>query len=536
MKRTLQSYFHSSALKDAESPALHIGEKYFSYGDLWHVSREVSRFLCSNLHGEGQHCVGVLCEKTLSAYAGLLGAMESGNIYVPLNPKLPLNRLEHIAKHARIKALIVDVRSVSKASQLLALLDDDIVTFLPENDCVPAELQNHAAFSAQSSNGHAVPRANGGAVEPAGGGRSYAYLLFTSGSTGAPKGVPVTHENASACIEAVCERFEIRNSDRFTQFSELSFDVSIGDIFLCWKAGACLYIPSFAEVMTPVEFAARHKLTVWSSVPTLANNVRALGALKPGSLSSLRYSFFCGEALPTALTRDWQAAAPSCVIVNFYGPTEAAIFSTFYVCDKRHDPAEDIVPLGVPLSGFRFRILREDSAPSDPEGGELLLSGPQVATGYWNDKSATGKAFVRIPDDETGQIWYRTGDRVSLNDRNELVFHGRCDRQVKMRGYRIELDEVEAILRRVTDSDLVAVIPVYANDGRCEDIVGFCDRGSGGEEEIRRQCSAHLPVYMVPRRIIRLDDFPRSTNGKLDYRLLATYTGGTFPASKPVEN
>jgi D-alanine--poly(phosphoribitol) ligase subunit 1 len=523
MKRTLQSYFHASASRDALRPALHIGERCFSYLDLQRASGKISGFLRDKLGDDGQHCVGILCEKSLSAYAGLLGAMDSGNIYVPLNPKLPLNRLEYIAKHAQIKALIVDSRSTGKASELLALLDRELVTYLPENEDVPAELQPYAAFSQtfneDASRGETVDRRELNPGEP-----HYAYLLYTSGTTGMPKGVPVTHENASACIEAVCERFDFHSSDRFTQFSELSFDVSIADIFLCWKAGACLYIPSFAELMMPVQFTARHQLTVWSSVPTLANNLRALGALKPDSLSTLRLAYFCGEALSTALMKEWQAAAPSGAIVNFYGPTEAAIFSTFYVYDPQHPPQDDVVPLGLPLAGFQCRILKDDPAASDPGTGELLLSGPQVVTGYWNNEAATKKAFIRLPEDETGQIWYRTGDRVSVNSHNDLLFHGRCDRQVKMRGYRIELDEVESILRRVTETDLVAVIPVYAKDGRCEDIVAFCRAGFYTEEDIKRRCSAFLPVYMLPRRVFLLEEFPRSSNGKLDYRSLATTT------------
>jgi D-alanine--poly(phosphoribitol) ligase subunit 1 len=348
MKKTLPSYFFASAARDAELPALHVGGKYFSYRQLRHASRQISKFLRLRLDGR-QRCVGVLCEKSFSACAGPLGAMDSGNIYVPLNPKLPLNRLEYIARVAQISALVVDPRSVGKAAQLLELLGKPLVTFLPENENVPAELQKYSVIS------QSVIDATGDEpsdAAPAARGPDYAYLLFTSGTTGTPKGVPVTHENASACIEAVCRRFEFHSADRFTQFSELSFDVSLADIFLCWKAGACLYIPSFAELMTPVQFAARHQLTVWSSVPTLANNQRALGALKPNSLSSLRLTYFCGEALPAALTKEWQAAAPSGVIVNFYGPTEAAIFSTFYVYEPQRPPAEDIVPLGAPLAGF----------------------------------------------------------------------------------------------------------------------------------------------------------------------------------------
>jgi D-alanine--poly(phosphoribitol) ligase subunit 1 len=531
MKQTLQSYFHASAMKDAGRPALHIAGKYFSYRELAEGSQRVSKFLRGQLRGEGQHCIGILCEKSFSAYAGLLGAMESGNIYVPLNPKLPLNRLEYIAKLAQIKALVVDSGSVAKAAQLPGLLGRELPVFLPENETVPVELQKFAAFAktypADGTSDDAGQIGNEAQI---------AYLLFTSGTTGTPKGVPVTHANAAACIEAVNEHFVFHNTDRFTQFSELSFDVSIADIFLCWKAGACLYVPAFTDLMMPGQFAERHKLTVWSSVPTLANNLRALGGLKPNSLASLRISYFCGEALPAALTREWQAAAAAGIIVNFYGPTEAAIFSTFYVYDKLRPPAEDIVPLGTPLTGFRCRISGEDPAGPDTETGELLLAGPQVVAGYLNNETATRKAFIRLPGDAGGTTWYRTGDRVSRNGQGEFLFHGRCDRQVKIRGYRVELDEIEAVLRRVTDADLVAVIPVYAKDGRCEDIVAFHDSDLEDEEHLKRQCGAHLPVYMLPRRITRLEEFPRSANGKLDYQRLAGFANGTPAAQKPAEN
>jgi D-alanine--poly(phosphoribitol) ligase subunit 1 len=528
MKRTLQSYFHASALREPERPALNVGGKYYSYGDLRQAAQRVSAFLRARVPGHGQQCIGILCEKSLSAYAGLLGAMETGNIYTPLNPKLPLNRLEYIAKLAQLKAIVVDARSVSKAAQLLELLGKDVAVFLPENESVPVELQKYSVFTLRGgddspTNATDLDRADA----------NYAYLLFTSGTTGNPKGVPVTHANASACIEAVWERFKFNGEDRFTQFSELSFDVSIADIFLCWKAGACIYIPSFAELMMPVEFTSRHQLSVWSSVPTIANNLRALGALKPNSLSTLRITYFCGEALPTALTKEWQAAAPSCEIVNFYGPTEAAIFSTYYVYDAKQPPAEAVMPLGVALPGFECRILEEGSTTVDAETGELLLAGPQVVTGYWNNEAATKKAFVQLPSDEPGRMWYRTGDRVSRNAQKEMLFHGRCDRQVKIRGYRVELDEIEAVIRRVTDSDLVAVIPIHAKDGRCEDIMAFCDNGFIEEEEIKRQCGAYLPTYMLPRRIVRLEEFPRSTNGKLDYRLLATYVERLPAGAKP---
>lgn len=534
---TLYSYFEESALKYPARPALRIGERVWAYRQLRASSDALSAAMQSaRLSGEN---VGVLCRKSLSAYAGLLGIMGSGNTYVPLNPSFPVERLLAIAAEAELAAIIVDPSSLEKGTELLARRSRSMIVLLPEVAEVPAGLRrtgHHSIATAERlqpvSGG--LGRAGGGAPEAA----ATAYLLFTSGSTGRPKGVPVTHANARACIEATHQQFPLHAADRLAQFGELGFDVSIAEIFLCWKAGGCLVAPSPRDLLMPLRFVNENSITVWSSVPTLANNLKILGLLKPGAMPSIRLTLFCGEALPSALARAWQGVAPTGRIVNLYGPTEATIFSTWYVFDAGAGEVGDIVPIGRPLEGLEVHIdpLAEAPTGAGEAIGELLLSGPQVVAGYWRNPEATANAFVRLAGDEgRPRIWYRTGDLVAHHPRLGLLFKGRRDHQIKLRGYRIELQEIESVLRRVTGADVVAVVPQGVRDGRAEELVAYCSSPLN-EREAKLHCAKYLPPYMVPHRIVYRAVFPRNDNGKVDYvALQQQLPADLVPESMPLE-
>lgn len=496
----LDSYFDESAARYPDRPAVRAGAASSSYAALRDRKRETAARLRAQGLGDLGATIGLLAEKGAGAYAALLGIMESGNVYVPLSPRSPRARLQAMIEEARLSALIVDAASAAGAVDLLATSARRPL-LIPADPDAAAIIGRREAPPEPPSDRARRPDA------------SYAYLLFTSGSTGTPKGVGITHANGRALIDALSAEIELDPEDRCTQFAELTFDFSIGELFLCWQAGGCVFVPSYPETLMPLSFVERHRLTVWSSVPTLANNLKVLNALRPGVFAPLRWSLFCGEALPAQLAEAWQVAAPACRIVNLYGPTEATVFATRYFYDPSAPPAAQIVPLGRPLASVRTFV--------EADTGELLLAGPQVAPGYWRDPAATARSFVTLPGDPDGLVWYRTGDRAGLDEHANLTFLGRCDDQVKVRGRRVELREIEGVLRRVTAADLVAVVPIHASNGLCEDVVAYLNDPGATEDEMRTRCRAHLPEYMVPRRIFVVEALPLNSSGKVDHRALA---------------
>jgi non-ribosomal peptide synthetase component F len=298
-------------------------------------------------------------------------------------------------------------------------------------------------------------------------------------------------------------------------------------MFLCWGAGAALYCPPASARIAPYDFVRRHALTFWFSVPSTAAFMLRFRMLRPGAFPSLRWSLFCGEALPLRVARAWAEAAPNAVVENLYGPTEATIAVTTYRLPAK--PAAqarlpDIVPIGEPLPGQQAMVLGPDGAPAAPgEAGELCLGGSQVTDGYLGRPDLTAERFLPPVTDAPAMLrWYRTGDRARLDPEYGLLFLGRMDRQVKISGHRVEMQEVEEALRRVTRSGTVAAIawPLDA-DGLAHGIVGFLPKENCQDDgDILAGCLRQLPSYMVPSSIRRVADWPVNDNGKTDYRRL----------------
>lgn len=351
-----------------------------------------------------------------------------------------------------------------------------------------------------------------------------AYLMFTSGSTGAPKGVGISHANVCAYLEAIGRRLELGQEDRCSQFFDLTFDLSVHDLFVTWAAGACLVTPSRTDLLMPQRFVQKHGLTVWFSVPSLAIHLRRLALLRPGTLPGLRWALFCGEALPTAVAREFQAAAVRARLVNLYGPTEATIAFTEFTVDPAAADHElgAVVPIGRPLAGQEVVVVDAALRPvADGTVGELCLGGDQVASGYWQDPATTASRFVTLDVPGRGsRRWYRTGDLARWDDAVGLRFHGRVDRQVKVRGYRVELQEVEEAVRVAAGVDAVAVIPWPRDaDGGAQGLVAFIV-GAAAAIDVRAACGRVLPEYMIPTELHGLTELPLNHNGKVDHAQL----------------
>lgn len=497
----LFDYFAKSARRWPSRPALSLRDKVWSYTELLAAAEKVAAALSERgLNSKGQ-LFAIVAAKTFSSFAAILGVLGCRSAYMPLNIRWPPSKIEDVISHVGVKAILFDHSLSGSLEPLLSKYS------IASVDCDFGDRNTLRLASLTLAGAPPGP--------PEKQSTSLAYLMFTSGSTGLPKGVPVTNSNASACIESASEELILTAEDRCAQMANLAFDVSVGEMFLCWKAGACLCVPTNSELLNPYSFIRKKRLTIWSSVPSVVRALKRMDLLQKESFPDLRLSMFCGEALPVGLAELWHRAAPTSAIANLYGPTEASIFSTCCIWDGTKLP-NGTVPIGTPLKSVLCRTETVVHASSGSQ--ELLLSGPQLVSGYWNSPIETRKAFVVRDDD---RIWYRTGDLVGHDPRHGFVFLGRMDSQVKCSGNRVDTAEVANIVAELTCSELAVVVPVLDSDGLCECLVAFCDSLPSEERDIKIECAKQLPDYSLPRRILRLVQFPLSPNGKIDRVALA---------------
>jgi acyl-coenzyme A synthetase/AMP-(fatty) acid ligase len=272
--------------------------------------------------------------------------------------------------------------------------------------------------------------------------------------------------------------------------------------------------------MAPDEFISAHQLTIWFSVPSLGMMLRNLRRLQRGRFTSLRWSLFCGERLPADVAEAWQAAAPNSTVENLYGPTEATIACTLYRwgSTSSSECIDGVVPIGAPFPAMTSVVVDEALDPvAKGHKGELCIKGPQVTHGYWKDPTKTADRFVAMPWYEgPDNRWYRTGDLALVNESNILVHCGRNDDQVKLRGFRIELTEVEHAIREAAVSPFVAVLPYPANQYGLQGLTAVVAGSSRSEAEILDASKRMLPDYMVPGRVVFVEKMPLNANGKID--------------------
>lgn len=522
---TLGALMLASGRRHPDRTALSVDGCAVSYRELLAHGARIASLLAASRSGGAPDEIGrcaVLAARSITAFAGVVGAVLARDAYVPLNPRHPPERLAFTVDAADAGALVVDERSMEAARELLTRTERSMVVVMPDAAQVPdwARGLRHHRFHCRGDLEQAAVRE----PEP-GSADDGAYLLFTSGSTGAPKGVLVRHRNAVAYLRNAIERYKPLPEDRFTQLFDLTFDLSVHDMFLCWAAGAALYCPPENAKVAPREFVRRNDLTFWFSVPSTAAFMQRFRMLRPNDFPSLRWSLFCGEALPKPLARAWAEAAPNSTVENLYGPTEATIAITVYQLPR--EPEElarvpDVVPIGTAFPDQETAVLRPNGDRAAPgEEGELCLGGTQVTDGYWRRPDLTVERFAPPAGTAPDSRWYRTGDRVTLTAEHGLVFMGRMDRQVKIAGHRVELQEVEAALRRAAGSDTAAAIawPVDAG-GFARGIVAFVADGAPSGEAILDACRQILPPYMVPASLRTVSDWPVNDNGKTDYARL----------------
>lgn len=512
--------FLQSAERHPERPALELDKEVWTYARLRDRALSIASTLQQSTPVGGESLTGVLAHRSATGFAGILAALLAGNGYVPLNRTFPTTRTRWMLHTSDCRSLIVDEKSEGLLPVLLEGLDRKMLVVLPDREgvCDLAELwPRHTFVGAQD-----LSAATGWKTQPAAADAT-AYLLFTSGSTGIPKGVGVTHKNVAHFVQSATTRYEVTTADRFTQMFDITFDLSVFDMFVAWHSGACVCCPSEHDLLNPDKFVRESKPTVWLSVPSAALFMKRFGALKPNRYPSLRWSLFCGEPLPVDVAEAWAAAAPHSILENLYGPTEVTVACTAYRWNSARPSSEfplGIVPIGHPMTGMCALIVDETLSQVAPgDVGELLVSGPQVTPGYWRNDEATARSYVRLKGHET--VFYRTGDRVRQPvDNGPITFVGRLDGQVKILGHRVELGEVEARLREVPGVASAAAVAWPVTQAGAGGVVAFVTGTGADSVAVRSNLLSRLPPYAVPRAVHVLSDLPQTANGKVDRQAL----------------
>lgn len=477
----LASGFLKQYAERPDAPALWINGKEYNYAELYRLS---SRILNEIKHS-GEKLIGIYTGNDVHSHAAIIAIAMTGAAYVPLNSKYPTERLNEIIKDAGIK-LVLNANEI-RVPDLSCEVKN--IRVLPETD-------NESALEFVQ--------------------QETAYILYTSGTTGIPKGVPISKQNLKAFFEYYQKHYDFNSSDRFLQPYELSFDVSVFSIFCAWNAGASVHVvpegnAKYIEIFKTIQ---NNEITVASMVPGILKLGKPF--FKDFNFPKLRYSFFSGDALYHSDAKAWKQCLPNGAIHNLYGPTETTIVCTRYIWNEERSAKEsynDIVPLGKPFEGMEFIIIDEEGSVINEINtpGELCFSGTQVIDHYINHTSE--ESFLNF----NNKRYYKTGDIASLDKQSNLIFHGRRDTQVKVNGYRVELLEIENTISTcfAKRSKVIAEKDVEGNH-----LVAYIESTAILKEDLIEKLSEKLPPQLLPSKYIFVEQFPNTINGKLDLESL----------------
>lgn len=472
-----------------------------TYAQLDHLSDRIAGLLL----GRGlqrSEIIGIFHDKSPAAFATMLACLKTGLIYTNFDPNSPWERLRKIIESCEPKAIINSFRQLPHAPDLQKQIRT--IIHLREPDIV-AELA-HPGVSAR-------PRVNEVT------GADPAYIMFTSGSTGIPKGAVMSHANLLNFISWAENRFEIRPNDILSNANPIHFDNSVFDFYAAIFSGASMVPISSEQARNPRELVGtinRMLCTVWFSVPSLLVYLLTTRALGATDFPAIRKIIFGGEGFPKSkLKLLYDLFGDRAELENVYGPTECTcICSAHTIGPSDFTDMQALATLGFLAPNFDYEILSDGV---EENAGELFLRGPNVGLGYYNDPERTAKAFVQNPTHHRfSDIGYRTGDLVRRDSEGRLHFKGRADFQIKHMGYRIELEEIEAALGTVDGVKECAVIYRNLGDGLGQ-IHGFASLAVLAEsEELIESVAKIVPPYMVPKRVTVLEVLPKNANGKID--------------------
>ena len=510
----MKSLIPQIANHDPKSPAISISGKHTSYGEFLAISGAIARAVKDGSGGP-LAVVAIYSEKSVFTYAGIFGIHCAGKGYVPLLPSNPDSRLVLMLDHVQTDVLVLAKGLTKPVSSVLQQCARNLLVVC-ENESDSAYLASKYQRHRFTTIGESRPELPT-ELQP----DAIAYIVFTSGSTGNPKGVPVRFSNLKAYLRNIESIVNIQPGDRCSLTSNFAFDLSVHEIFVTLCSGACLYPLNKLDLLTPAKFIRKNEITCWVSVPTLAVLMERTRTLKPNVLPSLKISLFCGEALPMNTAEAWNRAAPQAKLFNLYGPTEATVAISGYQWSEKtpNHSRNGVVPIGTLFPNQRYKLIDDNlCVVAGTKRGELAVAGDQVTNGYLNLPEESSERFISL-DGGDSNIWYRTGDLVEKDESGNLHFLRRIDKQIQVRGFRVELQEVEHHLRSACSSDLAIALAI--NDGSTtREIISVVADSPFSAEEILTRCAELMPKYMVPSRVEMISKFPINSNGKIDRKAL----------------
>ena len=522
MSRLLQHWVTEQATRRPDAGALVFQERRVTYGELEARSNRLARLLKDAGCARGDR-VCLLSPKSPETIVAILAALKADAMYVPLDPGSPVARAEKMITACDNRWILAGGPVGPTLERLFASPEFARTHAVGWLDATPPPRGVEPQFSAGDLAGYsAEPLAYQNSA------RDGAHILFTSGSTGTPKGVMITHANVRAFIEWAVPYFGTTATDRISGHPPLHFDLSTFDMFGTFAAGAELHLVPPELNLLPhklAELIRRAQLTQWFSVPSALNYMAKFAVVKQGDFPSLKRVLWCGEVFPTPALIYWMQRVPHASFTNLYGPTEATIASSYYTVPACPANEDETIPIGQACGGEELLVLDEALRPVPPgEVGDLYIRGAGLSPGYWRDQEKTRAAFLPYPAGATpDDRIYRTGDLASVGTDGLVRFLGRADSQIKTRGYRVDLGEIETALHALGRLRECAVVGVATQDF---DGVAICCAYvplagvAVTPASLRAAAAEALPSYMLPSRWLAFDELPKTSNGKIDRRRL----------------
>lgn len=500
MITNILEYLEESARRVPEKLAYANDEEGLTFGELLLKSRHIGSYISGAVRDKGP--VLVYMKKSPTCLACFFGAVYAGNFYVPLDTAMPRARIDLICNNLNPVAIVTSDALRMEAEEIFA--GKNIVTV---EEALSKDIDDEELDRIRKCHLDTNP----------------VYVLYTSGSTGVPKGVVVSHRGLIDYMEHFCQEVGVREDDVIGNQAPFYFDASLIDIYCTLKMGATMHVVPLEHFSMPLillEFLQNKKITMIRWVPSALNMVSAFRGLKSLRPDFLRLVIFGAESMPTKCYNYWKSYYPDIDFVQIYGPTEITGVCTYYHVDRDYEDTETI-PIGNAFGNSGVFLLSEEDNLISPDMvgvlGEICVKGSCLAHGYYNDPERTEAAFTQNPLNKLyPEKIYRTGDLASYNDRGELVFSSRKDFQIKHMGHRIELGEIEAQVMAVPG--MKAAICLFDNKKSRIHLVYVSDELN--DENVISHLKDLLPRYMIPNVFHHLQELPMTASGKADRVLL----------------